>query len=72
MDGKCEVDPTRDCAWVMIYRRLEKLAALDELVEISAPHDWSKAVRPRMLEVEPIDLMEKLRETKKAIEALGI
>jgi len=56
----------------MIYRRLEKLAALDELVEISAPHDWSKAVRPRMLEVEPIDLMEKLRETKKAIEALGI
>jgi hypothetical protein len=72
IDGKCEVDPTRDCAWVMIYRRLEKLGALDELVEISAPHDWSKAVRPRTLEVEPIDLMEKLKETKKVIEALGL
>jgi len=72
IDGKCEVDPTRDCAWVMIYRRLEKLGALDELVEISAPHDWSKAVRPRTLEVEPIDLMEKLKETKKVIEGLGL
>lgn len=71
-DGKCEVDPTRDCAWVMIYRRLEKLGAPDELLEIAAPHDWSKAVRPRKLEVEPIDLMEKLKETKKVIEGLGL
>jgi hypothetical protein len=72
IDGKCEVDPTRDCAWVMIYRRLEKLGTPDELVEIRAPHDWSKAVRPRTLEVEPIDLMEKLKETKRAIEGLGL
>lgn len=72
IDGKCEVDPTRDCAWVMIYRRLGKLGAQDELVEIKAPHDWSKATRPRTLEVEPIDLMEKLKETKKVIEGLGL
>jgi len=72
LDGKCEVDPTRDCAWVMIYRRLKKLGGLDELLEIKKPHDWSKAVRPRMLEVEPIDLIEKLKETKKVIEHLGV
>jgi len=48
-DGKCESDPTRDCVWVMIYRKLE---------EIAEPHDWSEQARPRMLEVEPIDLME--------------
>ena len=23
-DGKCELDPTRDCAWVMIYSKLEE------------------------------------------------
>jgi hypothetical protein len=56
----------------MIYRRLEKLGGLDELLEINEPHDWSKAVRPRILEVEPIDLMEELKGTKKVIEALGL
>ena len=71
-DGKCEVDPTRDCAWVMIYRRLEKLGELDKFLKTNEPHDWSKAVRPRRLEVEPIDLMEKLKETKKVIESLGL
>ena len=29
-DGKCEVDPERDCAWEKIYRRLEKLGRLEE------------------------------------------
>jgi len=71
-DGKCELDPTRDCAWVMIHRRLEKLGQLDDLMRIEEPHDWSKSVRPRKLEVEPIDLMEKLKETKKVIESLGL
>jgi len=71
-DGKCEVDPTRDCAWVMIYKRLGKLGALDELSEIQEPHDWSKAIRPRSLEVEPIDLLEELKGTKKVIETLGV
>jgi hypothetical protein len=70
--GKCELDPTRDCAWVMIYRSLEKLSQLSELEEIVEPHDWSKQVGPRILEVEPIDLMEKLKETKKVIEHLGV
>ncbi len=65
-------DPTRDCAWVMIYRRLEKLGQPSELEEIVQPHDWSKQVRPRRLEVEPIDLLEELKGTKKVIEHLGV
>jgi len=72
IDGKCEVDPTRDCAWATIYRRAEELNELEKLLEIVEPHHWSKAVRPRTLEVEPIDLMENLRETKKVIEGLGL
>jgi hypothetical protein len=71
-EGKCELDPTRDCAWVMIYKRLEKLGQLEDLMPIMAAHDWSKAVRPRRLEVEPIDLMEELKGTKKVIESLGL
>ena len=29
-DGKCEVDPAKDCAWEKIQRRLEKLSRLEE------------------------------------------
>ena len=29
-DGKCEVDPAKDCAWEKIQRRLEKLGRLEE------------------------------------------
>lgn len=71
-DGKCEVDPEKDCAWVQIYRRAEKLGELDKLSAIMEPHDWSNVIRPRILAVEPIKLEEKLAETKKAIEAMGI
>ncbi|MDR3330709.1 MAG: methylenetetrahydrofolate reductase C-terminal domain-containing protein [Endomicrobium sp.] len=24
VDGKCEVDKTKDCAWVLVYERLKK------------------------------------------------
>jgi len=71
-DGKCEVDPTRDCAWAMIYKRAEELGEVDKLLEIVEPQHWSKAVRPRRLEIEPIDLMEELKGTKKVIEHLGV
>ncbi len=71
-DGKCEVEPTRDCAWVMIYRRLQALGELGDLSTIQEPHDWSKAVRPRSLEVEAIDLLQELKGTKKVLEALGV
>jgi hypothetical protein len=55
-NGKCEVDTERDCAWVMIYERLEKLGELHKLEEIMEPKDWSKMTRPRQLEVAPLVL----------------
>lgn len=38
-NGKCEVDPQRDCVWVLIIERLEKLGELDKLKEVIEPHD---------------------------------
>ena len=41
-DGKCEVDPEHiDCAWQLIYERMEKLGRLDELEENKPLKDWS-------------------------------
>jgi len=40
-DGKCEVNPDLDCAWVKIVERMEKLGRLDELTKVFPPRDWS-------------------------------
>lgn len=71
-NGKCEVDPEKDCAWYLIYERLRKMEKLAQMHKTIEPHDWSKSLRPRKLTVQPIDLKEKLKETKKVIEALGV
>ncbi len=43
-DGKCEVDPNRDCAWEKIYKRLEKQGRLSEFLEQPVQlRDYSKA-----------------------------
>jgi hypothetical protein len=39
-DGKCELGD-RDCAWVLIYKRLEKLGILDVFAESLEPKDNS-------------------------------
>ena len=46
-DGKCEVDPTRDCAWVLIYERLKKVGRLDELYALQPLKDYFKMGHPR-------------------------
>jgi hypothetical protein len=43
-DGKCEVNPEADCAWAVIYKRLEKLKKLDILKKIIKPRDHSKVI----------------------------
>ena len=45
--GKCEVDGQKDCAWTMIYRKLEKIGRLDYMRKIQPPKDYSVAVKPR-------------------------
>jgi len=49
-NGKCEVDPDRDCAWHLIYERLKALGELDRMKTIRAPKDYSKMARPRRIE----------------------
>jgi ferredoxin len=47
--GKCEVDKDKDCAWVLIYRELEKKGRLSELKEIRSPKDFKKSNKPHKL-----------------------
>jgi len=51
-DGKCEIDPERDCAWVKIYDRLEELGQLETFEEIFALKDYSKGIKPKALILE--------------------
>jgi hypothetical protein len=51
-DGKCEADLTRDCAWILIYRRMAALGEMDRLHRYVAPKDHGKAARPRTLYVK--------------------
>ena len=44
--GKCEVERTRDCGWVLIYERLKKLGKLDLLKEIKLPKNYGAVKRP--------------------------
>jgi len=50
--GKCETDPERDCVWVKIYNRLEKLGQLDKMKQSIAPKNHAKANRPHALVVD--------------------
>jgi len=50
-DGKCEVDPERDCGWNLIYERLRAIGKLDTLYQYREPKDYRKATRSRRLTV---------------------
>ncbi len=39
--GKCEVRPDLDCAWQLVWDRLQKLGREDLMDEIKPPKDWS-------------------------------
>ncbi len=45
-NGKCEVDPEKDCAWYLIVKRLEKQGRLDMLEKIRPPRNHQTVVRP--------------------------
>lgn len=50
-DGKCEVNPENDCAWILIYNKLKESNELERLLEIKGPKDYSKAANPRRVTV---------------------
>jgi len=39
-NGKCEMDPARDCAWELIFQRLDKQDKLDLLKEFRPPRNY--------------------------------
>ncbi|MGB2629697.1 MAG: methylenetetrahydrofolate reductase C-terminal domain-containing protein [Candidatus Omnitrophota bacterium] len=51
-NGKCEVDDTLDCAWLLIYDRLKELDQLNEMEKIRQPKDHSKSRKPQNLVVK--------------------
>lgn len=38
-NGKCEIDPARDCAWTLIYNRLKDLGRLDAMRKYQKPRN---------------------------------
>jgi ferredoxin len=49
--GKCEIDKTKDCAWILIYDELKKNGKLDLLRERKTPKDHSKHTMPGQLKI---------------------
>ncbi len=49
-NGKCEVDPEKDCAWTLIYRRLEQQGRLDMMRKYYPPRNFQAVVRPGKIE----------------------
>ena len=43
-EGKCEVDPEKDCGWDRIYRRLEKIGRMENLMIFRKPRDYKKMI----------------------------
>jgi hypothetical protein len=48
-NGKCEVSPDIECAWVRIYERMKKTNQLDDLKKTISPKDWSAGRKPATL-----------------------
>lgn len=57
-NGHCEISPDVDCAWQLIYNRLESLGKLHLLQEIQPPKNWrtSRDGGPRRIVREDLRL----------------
>lgn len=51
-DGKCEVNPENDCAWIMIYERLKAMGRLENLTEIREPRDFKRSSHPNKINLK--------------------
>ncbi len=51
-NGKCEVDPEKDCAWTLIYQRLEKQGRLNLFDEYHPPRNFQAVIRPGKFSIE--------------------
>ena len=44
--GKCEIDKNKDCAWVLIYKELEKKGQLEKMRKFHPAKDYQKTTKP--------------------------
>jgi len=60
-DGHCEIDPEIDCAWQLIYDRLNSMGKLDVLLELQPLKNWSASRDggPRKIVREDLRLIEE-------------
>jgi ferredoxin len=45
-EGKCEVDSSKDCAWVAIFEKMENIGETSKLDFITKPKDYTKGIHP--------------------------
>jgi hypothetical protein len=50
-NGKCEVDKEKDCAWTVIYQRLNEQGRLDLMRKYYSPRNFQVVPRPRTMKI---------------------
>jgi len=50
-NGKCEVNPENDCAWILIYNRLKATNELDKLSQRREDKGYEKVAYPRTINI---------------------
>ena len=50
-NGKCEVNPENDCAWILIYNKLKEEGRLSNIMDNRPPKDFQKNVHPKRIEL---------------------
>ena len=51
-NGKCEVDKDKDCAWTLIYQRLNEQGRLHLMRKYHPPLDFQAMPRPRKIQIQ--------------------
>jgi len=51
-NGKCEIDPEKDCAWTLIYNRLKELGQLDLMRTLQKPRNHQGEPSPGKMILE--------------------
>jgi ferredoxin len=51
-NGKCEVNPEEDCAWIRIYEKLKERGNTDFLTELQPIRSYQKSNHPRTVDLK--------------------
>ena len=52
-NGKCEANKDMDCAWILIYKRLERLQQLEKMRRYYPPRNFRAIPRPKRIVSKP-------------------